>query len=62
MLRQAENKVKIEGTLAEVDIKLGSFEKNGRTMESIGGSISVKVVQKINGKEKELCMSQLREL
>ena len=54
MLRQAENKVKIEGTLAEIDIRPGSFNKNGQTMESIGGSIIVKVVQKISGVEKEL--------
>lgn len=54
MLRQAENKVKIEGTLAEIDIRPGSFNKNGQMMESIGGSIIVKVVQKISGVEKEL--------
>ena len=54
MLRQAENKVKIEGILAEIDIKPGSFSKNGQLMESIGGSILVKVTQKISGVEKEL--------
>ena len=47
MLRQAENKTKIEGVLAEVDIKPGSFKKNGQDMESIGGSILVKVVVRI---------------
>jgi len=56
MLRQAENRVKIEGILAEIDIKLGSFNKNGQTMESIGGSITVKVTQKISGEEKELAI------
>ena len=56
MLRQAENKIKIEGVLAEVDIKPGSFKKNGQDMESIGGSILVKVVQKIGGEEKELAI------
>ena len=54
MLRQAENRAKIEGILAEIDIKPGSFNKNGQTMESIGGSIVVKVTQKISGEEKEL--------
>lgn len=54
MLRQAENRIKIEGILAEIDIKPGSFNKNGQTMESIGGSILVKVTQKISGEEKEL--------
>lgn len=56
MLRQAENRVKIEGILAEIDIKPGSFNKNGQTMESIGGSIVVKVIQKISGEEKELAI------
>lgn len=56
MLRQAENRVKIEGILAEIDIKPGSFNKNGQMMESIGGSIIVKVVQKISGEEKELAI------
>ena len=56
MLRQAENRCKIEGILAEVDIKPGSFMKNGQTVESIGGSIIVKVTQKISGEEKELAI------
>ena len=56
MLRQAENKVKIEGILAEVDIKPGQFNKGGQVMESIGGSITVKVTQKISGEEKELAI------
>lgn len=54
MLRQAENKVKVEGVLAEIDIRPGSFKKNGQDMPSIGGSIIVKVVQTISGEEKEL--------
>lgn len=56
MLRQAENRVRIEGILAEIDIKPGSFNKNGQIMESIGGSITVKVTQKISGEEKELAI------
>ena len=56
MLRQAENRCKIEGILAEIDIKPGSFIKNGQTVESIGGSITVKVTQKISGEEKELAI------
>ena len=56
MLRQAENRCKIEGILAEVDIKPGHFEKNGQQVESIGGSIVVKVTQKISGEEKELAI------
>jgi len=56
MLRQAENRCKIEGILAEIDIKPGHFNKNGQMMESIGGSIVVKVTQKISGEEKELAI------
>ena len=56
MIRQAENRVRIEGILAEIDIKPGTFNKNGQTMESIGGSITVKVTQKISGEEKELAI------
>ena len=51
MLRQAENKVKLEGILSEIDIKPGSFVKDGKTVESIGGTIKVKVNQKINGED-----------
>lgn len=56
MLRQAENKVKVEGILAEIDLKPGSFNKNGQIMESIGGHIIVKVTQKISGEMKELAI------
>jgi hypothetical protein len=56
MLKQAENRCKVEGILAEIDIKPGSFNKNGQMMESIGGSIIVKVTQKISGEEKELAI------
>lgn len=54
MLRQTENKVKIEGILSEIDIKPGSFNKNGQTVESIGGVIKIKVDQKINGEDVSL--------
>lgn len=49
MFRQAENKVKIEGILSEVDLKYGSFQRNGADVETIGGSIKVLVEQVING-------------
>ena len=54
MLREAENIVRIEGILSEIDIKPGSYEKDGKTVETIGGSIKVKVEQKINGELKTL--------
>ena len=52
--RQAENKVRIEGILAESDLKYGSFVKNGETVESIGGTIKVLVNQEINGEKVSL--------
>ena len=54
MLKQADNRVKIEGILSEIDLESKPFMKNGRQVEAMGGSIIVKVVQKINGVEKEL--------
>lgn len=53
MLESKENAVKIEGILSEVDIKTGSFQKNGATMESIGGVIKIRVSQKINSSDPE---------
>lgn len=54
MLRQAENTVKIEGILSEIDLQPKTFKKNGEDVEAIGGSITVKVTQKITDQEKEL--------
>lgn len=51
MLKQAENKVKIEGILSEIKLDYGSYVKNGKTVETIGGSITVRVEQMINGEE-----------
>ena len=49
MIREAENVVRIEGILSEIDLKYGSFEKNGEKKNSIGGVIKVQVNQEING-------------
>jgi hypothetical protein len=54
MLRQAENKVKIEGILSEIDLKYGSFQKNGEPVETVGGTIKVLVEQEINKTPKTL--------
>ena len=54
MLKQAENSVKIEGILSEIDLKTGSTNKNGKLVEYIGGSIKVRVNQVLNGQEVEL--------
>ena len=44
-MRQAENIVRIEGILSEVNIEKGSFQKGTNTVESIGGSIQIKVAE-----------------
>ena len=54
MLRQAENRVRIEGILSEINLKYGSFVKNGATVDNIGGSIKVLVDQIINDEAVEL--------
>lgn len=51
MLRQAENKVRVEGILSEINLKYGSFVKNGATVETVGGNIKVLVHQTINGED-----------
>lgn len=44
--REAENRVKVEGILSEVDLKYGSYvNKDNVTVEYIGGSIKVLVEQ-----------------
>lgn len=55
MLENKENKCKIEGILSEIDIKTGSFKKNGADVDSVGGSIKVRVNQTLpSGEEQEL--------
>ena len=54
MLKKAENTCKIEGILSEIDLKTGSYIRDGKTIENIGGSIKVRVNQVLNGKETEL--------
>lgn len=52
MIKEAENKVTIEGLLSEVDLSYGSFIKKttGEKVNSIGGTIKVQVNQNIDGK------------
>lgn len=52
-MRQALNQIRIEGILSETNLDYGSFQKDGKATEHIGGSIKVKVNQVINGVEKE---------
>ena len=53
MLREAENKIHIEGILSEVNLNEGTMTKEGKVSKTIGGSIKVRVNQVINGKEVE---------
>ena len=52
MIKEAENKVTIEGLLSEVDLSYGSFKKKktNEMVNSIGGTIKVQVNQNIDGK------------
>lgn len=54
MLRQAENRVRIEGILSEINLKYGSYVKNGATVDTIGGDIKVLVNQQVNGEDVSL--------
>ena len=54
MLESKENSVKIEGILSEIDLEAGSYVKDNKTVEKIGGSIKVRVTQILNGVETEL--------
>lgn len=54
MLREAKNVVRIEGILSEINLKYGSYVKNGTTVDNIGGSIKVLVNQDINGEKTPL--------
>lgn len=53
MLRQAENRCRIEGILSEINLKYGSYvnKNTGATIENIGGNIKVLVKQTINGED-----------
>lgn len=54
LTRQAENKVKLEGILSEVNIDDKTFKKNGADTKAIGGSIKILVKQLINGEQTDL--------
>ncbi len=54
MLKTKENKVTIEGIVSEVDFRDGSFMRDGSPINSFGGTVKVRVTQKINGVDTEL--------
>ena len=43
MLESKENSVKIEGILSEIDLETGSYMKDGKSIDKIGGSIKIRV-------------------
>lgn len=49
MLRQAVNIVNVEGILSEMDFSDGSYQKDGRAVEYIRGTVKVLVNQNIGG-------------
>ena len=51
-MRQAENKVRIEGIVSEIDINEITFTKNGQTKEALSGKVIVRVPQ--DGNELEI--------
>ena len=52
MLRDAKNVVEISGYLSEMDIEPKNYVKNGATVEAIGGSIKIRVIQSLGGDAK----------
>jgi len=54
MLRQAENRCRIEGILSEINLAYKSYVKDGRNVDAIGGDIKVLVHQTINGEDQTL--------
>ena len=51
---QTENSVRVQGILSEINIKHGSYMKNGQPMETLGGNIKIKTSQVMNGEKVEL--------
>ena len=54
MLREAINEFRVVGTLSEIDLKYGSYTKNGVPTEYIGGNIKILVHQNVNGKTEDM--------
>lgn len=48
MLQSKENSCRIEGVLSEIDLKPSTFQKNGSTMNAIGGTIKIRVDQRLS--------------
>lgn len=50
-IMQSENIVDIQGILISTDLKPGNFVRDGQTINTLGGTIVVRVDQEINGKK-----------
>lgn len=50
-IMQSENVVDIQGILVSTDLKRGNFVRDGQSVNTLGGSIVVRVEQEINGKK-----------
>lgn len=59
MLESKENRVKIEGILSEINLKPITFVKNGRDMNAISGSITVRVRQKLAKNDAEASVLEI---
>lgn len=53
MLESKENRVKIEGILSEINLKPTTYTKNGREVNAVGGTITVRVEQKLNARDEK---------
>lgn len=54
MANTRKNDVRIEGILSEVDLKEGSFKRDGNNVDCISGIVKIKVNQEINKEMKHL--------
>ncbi len=48
MLESKENVCRIEGILSEIDIKPNTYQKDGKQVNAIGGTINIRVEQKLS--------------
>lgn len=53
-MRQAENRVRIEGILSEINIETRTFNRNDEPVEALSGRFIVKTTETISGEERTL--------
>ena len=59
-MKETKNKVYIEGILSEVDIKAGTFKKDGKDQEYLGGTITVRVYRPNEEAGKEPIVNEVK--